>query len=98
MRGSIDFPLAGVAIALQLAQGRVLSLAVGLSGTNARPLLLTGTGELVGLAVDDALLARVAKLVQQQVSPVRSTATPPNYRRQVAAALTRRLLRELAAP
>jgi CO/xanthine dehydrogenase FAD-binding subunit len=50
----------------------------------------------VGHPVDDALLARVGKLVQQQVSPMRSTATPSNYRRQVAAATTKRLLRELA--
>ena len=96
VRGAIDFPLAAVAISLALEYGRVASLAIGLSGTNAHPLLLTGTGDCVGLAVDDALLARVAKLVQQQVSPMRSTATPSNYRRQVAAALTRRLLRELA--
>ena len=96
VRGAIDFPLTAVAIALELEHGRVASLAVGLSGTNAHPLLLTGTSELGGLAVDDALLARVGKLVQQQVSPMRSTATPSNYRRQVAAALTRRLLRELA--
>lgn len=97
VRGSMDFPLAGVAIALELEQGRVVSLAVALSGTNSHPLLLTGVSEMIGQPVDDALVARVAKLVQQQVSPMRSTATPSNYRRQVAAALTQRLLRELAA-
>lgn len=96
VRGSVDFPLAAVAVALVLEQGRVASLAVGLSGTNARPLLLAGTGELAGQPVDDALLRKLGKLVQQQVSPMRSTATPSNYRRQVAAALTQRLLRELA--
>jgi 4-hydroxybenzoyl-CoA reductase subunit beta len=96
VRGSLDFPLAAVAVALVLEQGQVASLAIGLSGTNAHPLLLAGTGELVGQPVDDALLRRVSKLVQQQVSPMRSTATPSNYRRQVAAALTQRLLRELA--
>ncbi len=97
VRGSIDFPLAAVAVALGLERGRVGSLAIGLSGTNSHPLLLTGTSELTGQAVDDALLKQVGKLVQQQVSPMRSTATPSNYRRQVAAATTQRLLRELAA-
>jgi 4-hydroxybenzoyl-CoA reductase subunit beta len=96
VRGSIDFPLAAVAVALALEQGRVVSLAVGLSGTNSHPLLLAGTGELAGETADEALVKRVGKLVQQQVSPMRSTATPSNYRRQVAAALTQRLLRELA--
>ena len=52
--------------------------------------------ELAGLPVDDALVARVGKLVAQQVSPMRSTATPSNYRRQVATALVQRLLREMA--
>jgi 4-hydroxybenzoyl-CoA reductase subunit beta len=95
VRGSIDFPLAAVAVALTQHHGRVVSLAVGVSGTNSHPLLLAGTGELAGEVVDEALVKRVGKLVQQQVSPMRSTATPSNYRRQVAAALAQRLLREL---
>jgi len=96
VRGAIDFPLAGVAVALSLDQGRIVSLAVALSGTNSQPLLLTGTDELSGQQVNDALVARVGKLVQQQASPMRSTVTPSNYRRQVAAALAQRLLREMA--
>ncbi len=96
VRGSIDFPLAAVAVALRLSEGAVASLQVGLSGTNSHPLLLAGVDALVGQRVDAALLARVGKLVQQQVSPMRSTATPSNYRRQVAALATQRLLRELA--
>jgi len=96
VRQSIDFPLAAVGIALVLEKGAVKSLAVGLSGTNSQPLLLQGTGELAGSAVDEELLRKVGKLVQQQASPMRSTVTPSNYRRQVAATLTQRLLRELA--
>jgi 4-hydroxybenzoyl-CoA reductase subunit beta len=96
VRGSLDFPLAAVAVALALRQGVIVSLQIGISGTNSHPLLLAGTAELVGHPVDDALLSRVGKLVQQQVSPMRSTATPSNYRRQVAAATTKRLLNKLA--
>jgi 4-hydroxybenzoyl-CoA reductase subunit beta len=70
---------------------------VGVAGTNAFALLLQGTDELLGQPVDDALVARVGKLVQQQVTPMRSTVTPANYRRQVAATLAQRLVRELAA-
>ena len=97
VRGAMDFPLAAVAVALALTDRNIATLRVSLSGTNPHPLLLAGTDALVGQAVDDALLARVAKLVQQQVSPMRSTATPSNYRRQVAVVLTQRLLRELAS-
>jgi 4-hydroxybenzoyl-CoA reductase subunit beta len=96
VRGSLDFPLAAVAVALTLRDGALATLQVGLSGTNSHPLLLAGTDELIGQKVDDALVARVGKLVQKQVSPMRSTATPSNYRRQVASLTAQRLLRELA--
>ncbi|MEP7283855.1 MAG: 4-hydroxybenzoyl-CoA reductase subunit beta [Rubrivivax sp.] len=96
VRGAMDFPLAAVAVALALKDGRVTALRVGISGTNTHPLLLAGTAELVGEVMDEALVARVGKLVQKQVSPMRSTITPSNYRRQVASALAQRLLRELA--
>lgn len=95
VRAGIDFPLAAIAVALTLTEGRIESLAVAMSGTNSRPLLLEGTQTLAGECIDDALLARVGKLVAQQASPMRSTVTPSNYRRQVAVALVQRLLREL---
>jgi len=97
VRGAIDFPLAGVAVALQTTEGRVRDLRVALTGTNSRPLLLAGTDEFRAQAPDTALLDRVAKLVQRQASPQRTTVTSSNYRRQVAAALARRLVSELAA-
>jgi 4-hydroxybenzoyl-CoA reductase subunit beta len=96
VRGAMDFPLAGVAVALALDEGRIRTLAVGLTGTNSRPLLLAGTGELVGRVLDEELAAQVGKLVRQQARPMRSTVTPSNYRRQVAGALVRRLLLEMA--
>ena len=95
-RGAMDFPLAGVACALQVKAGVLTQLRVALTGTNSNPLLLQGTQELTGQAVDDELLTKLAKLVQKQVSPMRSTVTPSNYRRQVASVLAQRLVRELA--
>jgi 4-hydroxybenzoyl-CoA reductase subunit beta len=97
LRGSIDFPLAGVAVALACASGRLEELRIALTGTNPRPLLLSGTEELLGKQVDEALLARISKLVQKQTSPVRTTLAQANYRRQVAAVTAQRLVKELAA-
>jgi 4-hydroxybenzoyl-CoA reductase subunit beta len=51
----------------------------------------------VTLPPDEALLGRLDKLVQKQVSPMRTTTTSSHYRRLAAAALARRLLLELAA-
>ncbi len=96
VRGAIDFPLAGVAVALGTEDGRVRDLRVALTGTNPYPLLLAGTGEFRGQTPDQALLDRLVKLVQRQAGPQRTTVTSSNYRRQVAAAIARRLVSELA--
>jgi 4-hydroxybenzoyl-CoA reductase subunit beta len=95
-RGAIDFPLAGVACALRVESGVLRELRVALTGTNSRPLLLEGTDAFVGRAVDGAALAALGKLVQKQASPMRTTVTQSNYRRQVAAVIAQRLVRELA--
>lgn len=96
VRGAIDFPLAGVAIALRMKDARIARLRVALTGTNAYPLALAGTEAMAGRPVDAALETELGKLVARQVSPMRTTATASNYRRQVAVALVRRLVRELA--
>ena len=90
-RGAIDFPLAGVAVALRADAGRVAGLRVALTGTNARPFLLAGTEVLLGAPVNAAWLDRLGKLVQKQVSPMRTTLLAAQYRRRVAAALAQRL-------
>ena len=97
-RGAIDFPLAGVAARVEMHGDVVAELRVALTGTNPRPFMLEGTGELAGQPLDDAALAKLGKLVQKQTSPMRTTVTQANYRRQVAAVLAQRLARELAAP
>ncbi|HEY5900396.1 MAG TPA: FAD binding domain-containing protein [Burkholderiales bacterium] len=94
-RGAIDFPLAGVAMALALSRDKVKTLRVALTGTNSCPILLKGTEELVGRAADDALGSAISKLVQKQAKPLRTTIGAADYRRQVAAVLARRLLARL---
>lgn len=95
LRGSIDFPLAGVAIALTLSGGVPTALRVALTGTNPRPLLLEGTDTLLGRPLDEAQLRALGKLVSKQASPARTTALPSNHRRLNAAALAQQLLRDL---
>ncbi|MBP6251346.1 MAG: FAD binding domain-containing protein [Rubrivivax sp.] len=95
-RASMDFPLASVGVALRMEGGLLAELTVGISGTNSHPLRLDGTHVLLGRPLDEALLAALSKLVQQQVQPMRSTATAAHHRRLVAAAAAQRLVRELA--
>jgi 4-hydroxybenzoyl-CoA reductase subunit beta len=98
VRGAIDFPLAGVAIALQMDGLRIVALRVVLTGTNSKPLQLLGTETFLGGTVDADLLGALARLVARQASPMRTTATPSNYRRRVASVLAQRLLQALAGP
>lgn len=91
LRGAVDFPLAGVAVALKRDGEAMTALRVALTGTNSRPFLLDGTAELVGSALDQVTLARLDRLVQRQVSPMRTTLAASHYRRRAAAALAKRL-------
>ncbi len=97
-RGAMDFALASVAVALRLEAGVLAELAVGISGTNPRPIALSGTHTLLGRRVNDALLTALGKLVAKQVSPMRSTVTAANHRRLVAVHAAQRLVRDLAIP
>ena len=95
-RGSLDYPLAGVAMVLALRDGRVAHLRVALTGTNSRPLVVEGTDRLAGEEPGEALGAALAKLIQKQAAPMRTTLAAADYRRQAAALLARRLLARLA--
>lgn len=96
VRGATDFPLAGVAARVLVAQGVLTDLRVALTGTNSRPFLVEGTEVLCNTTVTPELLRALGKLVQKQVSPMRTTVTGSNYRRQVASVMAQRLIGELA--
>lgn len=94
-RGAVDFPLAGVAVALTRSGAEIASLRIALTGTNSRPILLTGTESKTGRPLNDELLYEIDRLVQKQVQPMRTTLASANYRRIAAAALATRLVRSL---
>jgi 4-hydroxybenzoyl-CoA reductase subunit beta len=97
VRGAIDFPLAGVAVALAVDGKRLLQLRVGITGTNPRPFLLQGVDALFGRTLDADALHHLETLVQKQVQPMRTTTISAHYRRLAAAGLVRRLTTALAA-
>lgn len=94
-RAAIDFPLAGVAVALAASADTIVSLRLALTGTNSRPFLLAGTDAFTGRPIDDKLLSEIDRLVQRQVQPMRTTLTSANYRRLAAAGLAKRLIASL---
>ncbi len=91
VRGAIDYPLAGVAVALGVRSGVVESLCIAVTGTNSRPFVLADTDAMIGRPIDEQALQQIGRLVQRQVQPMRTTITSAHYRRIAAAALARRL-------
>jgi 4-hydroxybenzoyl-CoA reductase subunit beta len=97
LRGAIDFPLAGVAVSLRRTDNVLSELQIALTGTNSQPLLVSGCEALIDRPVDGAALQQIGKLVQKQVSPMRTTLAPAHYRRRVGSALACRLTERLFA-
>jgi 4-hydroxybenzoyl-CoA reductase subunit beta len=95
IRRSIEYPVAGVAVALRRDGGVLAELRVAFTGTNPRPVLLDGTDELCGGPLDDRVFAGLDALVRDQVMAMKTTFTPGHYRRRVAGVLAKRLVTRL---
>jgi 4-hydroxybenzoyl-CoA reductase subunit beta len=92
IRRSIEFPVAGVAVALRRHDSTLADLRVAITGTNPRPVLLTGTDRLCGGQLDERVFHGLDELVRDQIMSMKTTFTPGHYRRRVAGVLARRLL------
>jgi 4-hydroxybenzoyl-CoA reductase subunit beta len=92
IRRSIEYPVAGVAVALRKDKGKLTDLRIAFTGTNPRPVLLAGTAELCGGGLDERVIKGLDALVRDQIMPMKTTFTPGHYRRRVAGVLARRLL------
>jgi len=97
IRRSIEYPVAGVAVALRREGGTLAELRVAFTGTNPRPVLLAGTETLCGGPLDDRVFAGLDALVRDQVMAMKTTFTPGHYRRRVAGVLAKRLVTRLFA-
>jgi 4-hydroxybenzoyl-CoA reductase subunit beta len=95
IRRSIEYPVTGVAVALRRDRGTLADLRVAFTGTNPRPVLLSGTAELCGGPLDAAVFDGLDALVRDQIMAMKTTFTPGHYRRRVAGVLARRLVPRL---
>ena len=96
IRDSIDYPLAGVAVALDVDRGGICRAArLALTGVNPAPLLVREAGEwLVGKAYSPELVERVAHAALRTGKPLTTSASTPVYRRDMVRLFTRRALEE----
>ena len=97
IRRSIEYPVAGVAVALRREGDVLADLRVAFTGTNPRPVLLQGTAELCGRPLDAQIFNGLDALVRDQIMSMKTTFTPGHYRRRVAAVLAQRLVARLYA-
>jgi 4-hydroxybenzoyl-CoA reductase subunit beta len=95
IRRSIEYPVTGVAVALRRTGDVLADLRVAFTGTNPRPVLLEGTHELCGGALDERVFEGLDALVRDQIMSMKTTFTPGHYRRRVAGVLARRLVTKL---
>jgi 4-hydroxybenzoyl-CoA reductase subunit beta len=95
IRRSIEYPVAGVAVALRRDGDALADLRVAFTGTNPRPVRLAGTAALCGGPLDARVIAGLEALVRDQIMAMKTTFTPGHYRRRVAGVLARRLMQRL---
>lgn len=95
IRRSIEYPVAGVAVALKRNGDKLADLRVAITGTNPRPVRLEGTKDLCGGPLNDDVLAGLDDLVRDQIMAMKTTYTPGMYRRRVANVLAKRMVRRL---
>ncbi|HEU5451099.1 MAG TPA: hypothetical protein VFU76_03890, partial [Terriglobales bacterium] len=110
IRGSIDYPLAGVAIAMR--NGSCASglgpespgqrpgpheVRVAITAVNPAPLLVKNVDRvLAGREVNDETASTVADLAARTAKPLTTSALTPEYRREMIRVFTKRALLELA--
>ena len=95
IRRSIEYPVTGVAVALRRDGDKLADLRVAFTGTNPRPVRLSGTAELCGGALDARVFSGLDALVRDQIMAMKTTFTPGHYRRRIAGVLARRLVQRL---
>ena len=91
IRGSIDYPLAGVAVALKRSNGHVSDAQIALTAVNPAPVLVKGASQaLEGKIVDEALAEAVGELAAKMAKPLTTSALTPEYRREMIRVFTKR--------
>lgn len=97
IRGSIDYPLAGVAVVLKRENGHVKEGRVAITAVNPAPMLVRGASQMLeGKAVDETLAESIGDLAAKSSKPLTTSALTPEYRREMIRVFAKRALLEAA--
>jgi 4-hydroxybenzoyl-CoA reductase subunit beta len=91
IRGSIDYPLAGVAVSMKRSNGRVEDLQIAMTAVNPAPILVKGIEALIANGSSPEHIAdAAAELAARTAKPLTTSALTPEYRREMIRVFTRR--------
>ena len=95
VRGSIDYPLAGVAVVIKRTSNgngtHVSDAHIGITAVNPAPLLVKGASELLaGQILNEELAAAAGDLAARAAKPLTTSALTPEYRREMIRVFTKR--------
>ena len=97
IRGSIDYPLAGVAVVLKQSNGRIEDVRIGLTAVNPAPVLVQGVTELLaGRRMTEEWAEAAGVLAAQTAKPLTTSALTAEYRREMIRVFTKRAVFSLA--
>jgi 4-hydroxybenzoyl-CoA reductase subunit beta len=93
IRGSIDYPLAGVAVAIKRENGHIADARIALTAVNPAPVLVKGVREvLAGKTLTEERAETIGNLAAKTAKPLTTSALTPEYRREMIRVFTRRAL------
>jgi 4-hydroxybenzoyl-CoA reductase subunit beta len=91
VRGSIDYPLAGVAVVMKRSNGQIADARLAITAVNPAPLLVEGASALLsGKVLDESLAAAAGDLAAKSARPLTTSALTPEYRREMIRVFTTR--------
>jgi 4-hydroxybenzoyl-CoA reductase subunit beta len=98
IRGSIDYPLAGVAVVCKRSNGHVEDLRVALTAVNPAPVLVKGIASVLnGRAMNEDVAEEIAELAAATAKPLTTSALTPEYRREMIRVFTKRAVLALCS-
>lgn len=95
VRGSIDYPLAGIAVTYRAANGHAAEARVALTAVNPAPVLVRDAERLLS---ENSLTAETAAaagdIAARTAKPLTTSALTPEYRKEMVRVLTKRAIME----
>ncbi|MFZ0635436.1 MAG: FAD binding domain-containing protein [Candidatus Acidiferrales bacterium] len=96
VRGSIDYPLAGIAVTVKSSNGLIEDARVAITALNPAPLLVSGAHELLSdNEVNEEIAAAVGDLAAITAKPLTTSALTPEYRREMIRVMAKRAVLSL---